>query len=277
MLPGHSCLSSRCQGCPELAGLPGACAGPRQPAGQGTGLMKSLFLISPSCGHLPRCPAPAKAPKPSQLRPQSPQLVPMEEFQGKGRPRAGSALLTLPAPSTGKPWCRLEGPPQAQPRPEQLGQGDRSRLPSSPPPGEPEQHESGSVGSTAGRAAARNSRSQLPWEVAQGPSWLKQDLGHGGDRCYSSGRWAGAPPSPWRSNVKGQVQEARPPGTSQGLISPKSPMPLTPDPWSSSLSRHRREVASSGATQMVFGGWPASFPGQGWPHWLSYSKGCRVP
>ncbi|XP_005882214.1 PREDICTED: netrin-G2 [Myotis brandtii] len=79
--PVTSCLS-RCRGCPELAGLLGAFAGPRQPAGQGDRADgRACFSSLQAAGTFTAAPAPAKASKPSQLRPKSPQVVPMGEFQ----------------------------------------------------------------------------------------------------------------------------------------------------------------------------------------------------
>lgn len=139
MLPVSPVTSfvSRYQGCPELAGLLGAFAGPllgaSSPPGRGTRLMEGLV------SHLSKLRAPPLLPPPPPRPPGLPSSGPnllrwclWKNSKVRGGPGWVSPPHTLPRPLPGKPRCRLEGPPQAQ-NPAQSSWAKVTELSSLPP------------------------------------------------------------------------------------------------------------------------------------------------
>ncbi|XP_064147348.1 netrin-G2 isoform X2 [Loxodonta africana] len=119
-------------------------------------------------------PAPAKVSRLFQLKPKSPQVMPIEEFQGKRKSRGrisppqSISLLT----STGEKKVQEEDQYLAQKTLPSLSSWVKVKLsPSSLQPSLPKgagsryESEARWAGHTAGRAAAGNSLSRLPWEV----------------------------------------------------------------------------------------------------------------
>lgn len=138
--PGYL-ICEQVPGLPRAGRAPGslcwAFAGRQWPTRQGDRADgRACFSSLQAAGTSTAAPAPAKASRPPQLRPKSPQVVPMEEFQGKGRPRLGQSSSHLTPPPPWQTTVQAGGPaPGSEPCPEQLGQGDRALFPSALPQG----------------------------------------------------------------------------------------------------------------------------------------------
>lgn len=121
----------------------------------------------------------------------------------------------------------------------------------------------------AGRTAARNSLSWLPWEVwPRGSSWWKQDWGHG---VTDSAPWTPGGCLTFSLSLEGRDGNRRPwggnatqllLGTAQRFFSPRPPVSLTLTPGQPSPCRHKGKSGSPRDTQTVsHRGHPSLFKG----------------
>lgn len=127
-----------------------------------------------------------------QLKPRSPQVIPIEEFQGK-------MTRAVPLASSPDHWTktRQDRASRCQCREPSQNSWVKVKQRLSGPKGAESRDESetnpGTVGRhMAGEAAATNSLTWLPWEVwPRGLSWLEWNLGHLGHWQCSLGASGG--------------------------------------------------------------------------------------